>query len=148
MRNIEIAKITGLSESSVCKILRGDKSFSKENIILVHHYKNYEAVQIKDFFKDEKMEMMCNLIITEIRKNDYKDINKMLRYVVDCMNWYYILNNPNEYKIVSKTPANLFKDDMFFLMCDIAIKRCIDLELKKWILNLQNAHINLNKKLE
>lgn len=145
MRNNEIAKLTGLSQSTICRILQGKGNFSKEKVLLVNQYKNFEEEQIGGYFRDKRFEILCDIVIADIKKDDYKDINKMLRYTTECVNWHYILNI-KEFKIVRRTPMALFRDDMFFLMCDIAIKRCKNIDEKKWILNLQNLHINFNYK--
>lgn len=147
MKNIEIAKLTGLSASTICKVLKGNKNFSEETIQIITNYKNIEGTKISDFFVATEMKELCELIIEKIKKTDYNDINLMLRFVTECLNWHYVLNGEKETYILRKTPTNLFKEPLFFLMCDIGIKRCKDKYLKIWILNLQNFNANFNYKI-
>lgn len=91
---------------------------------------------------------MCDMLIESIKKNDYKDINMMLRFITECSNWHDILNNRQDNGIIRRTPTALFKDPLFFIMCDVAIKRGRDSKLKKWVLNLQIFNSNFNFKIQ
>ena len=144
MKNVDIAKLTGYSQSAVSKILKGNNNFAKETIFLINNYKNIDGETIINLFKTKEFRNMCNLVIDKSKKNDYKDINQLYRFTMECLNWNERLNNKNDNSLflTKRTPHVLFRDDLFYILTDIALRYCRNITLKKWVLNLQLFYNN------
>ena len=144
MKNVDIAKLTGYSQSAVSKILKGNNNFAKETIFLINNYKNIDGETIINLFKTKEFRNMCNLVIDKSKKNDYKDINQLYRFTMECLNWNERLNNKNDNSLflTKRTPHVLFRGDLFYILTDIALRYCRNITLKKWVLNLQLFYNN------
>ena len=150
MKNSEIAKVSGLSDATVLKILYlKDKSkykFRQDTIDRVFRLKKINDL-LTDKFKDRSFIVLCDTVIAKIRTRDSKHYKELIKFAILCKNLAE-LNSLNISKSKFYTPYNLLIDSRFSDLCLFAIKKNQNKNVRELALELSELSEVIRMKLK
>lgn len=153
MKNSEIAKILRINKSTVSRIIRGSRNYSKWKIERVLHYKNFEKETVEGMFRDSEFANICEFVMEKATNRDAKNYDEVIRFASQCLRWCELLvNNKNlenvESMIVTsltKEPMELFVDPLFWQMMNVVLRKSKSLTLKQRAAVLQDSSENIRR---
>lgn len=149
MRNCDIAKVAGLSNSTVLKILYlKDNSFykfKKETVDKVLWLKSFDKY-LEDKFKSKSYLAMCDNVIEKIKRRDsrkYLEIMELARY---CK----LLGTKKNHGIVKSVyfqAYDIFVDEDFYDLCMMGISKSNNINIREEAFELGELSRTFRKKL-
>lgn len=133
MRNCDIAKVAGLSNATVLKILYlKDKTkykFKPETTQKVLWLKNINE-QLQEKFREPYFIKLCEIVIKRIKKRDSKKYMEIIELANCCL----LLGAKKNHGIVKEiyfTAYDIFIDSDFADMCRIAVSKAGDVSVRQ-----------------
>lgn len=153
MKNSQIAQILHVNKSTVSRILKGSKNYSKYKIERCMFYKNFELDVVEDTFKAEEFADICEFVISKTTNRDAKNYDDIIRFATQCTRWNEVLyNNKDLSKLdglmvasLNKEPMDLFCDQLFWEMLNIVVKKCKNSAMRQRASILQDSSINIRR---
>jgi len=157
MKQTDIAHILGVSKTTVSQVI------NKHNKHVCSHL-NFGRIIVLAQFEDDFLtkefaskifEDICNLVLQKSSIRDTKNYLEIRRFAKKCKQWNTLLKDdkniencePLQIIGMDMDVMKIFLSENFFMLCEIAQSKTKDRLIIEKACELQNAYINLKKKI-